>query len=283
MQHNNKLLYFAYGSNMDFMQMIGRCPDCSPLGVATLLNYKITEREFADIDYEHNECVCGVLYEISIRDLLALDRYGGFPNFYIRKVVSVNFEGKRFDAIAYQMTNKNKASKNNLKYSKHYRELCSNAAKFWQLDQNHFQKGFLSMNVKSLMKALYSDNWEQIEAHLKAGVNVNEPVHNGWTPFMWACNEYFETKMIKMFLDAGGDVNSRNELGRTPLIIAARRRSCPQTLELLVRAGCDPNAKDNNGDTALDLASKHPQARMREAVVQFLKEAQNGLHSNKSE
>lgn len=96
---------------------------------------------------------------------------------------------------------------------------------------------------------------------------------------MWACNEYFETNMIKMFLDAGGDVNSRNELG----IIAARKRSCPQTLELLIKAGCDPNAKDNNGETALDLASKHPQARMREAVIQFLKEAQNGLHSNKSE
>lgn len=100
---------------------------------------------------------------------------------------------------------------------------------------------------------------------------------------MWACNEYFETNMIKMFLDAGGDVNSRNELGRTPLIIAARRRSCPQTLELLIKAGCDPNAKDNNGDTALDLALKHPQARMREAVIQFLTEAQNGLYSNKSE
>ena len=48
---NNLFLYFAYGSNMNPSRMAKRCPGAIALGGAVLLNHRLAERLYADIDF----------------------------------------------------------------------------------------------------------------------------------------------------------------------------------------------------------------------------------------
>lgn len=100
----------------------------------------------------------------------------------------------------------------------------------------------IQIDSDNLMQALYAMDWERINAELNAGADVNAPYNqHGWTPFMWACREFYEPEAIETFLAAGGDVNSRNQYEETPFIIAAKHRSSPQTLSVLLKAGADRN------------------------------------------
>lgn len=126
-------------------------------------------------------------------------------------------------------------------------------------------------NKNTLMQALYNDDMEAVRAELANGANVNQPYNaSGWTPFMWACKEFYETDLIKLFLEAGGDVSSRNKDGETPFMIAAKRRSSPATLKLLLDSGSDINAQDNDGFTPFMNIVRHPQALMRLSILDFM-------------
>lgn len=134
-------------------------------------------------------------------------------------------------------------------------------------------------NKNVLMQALYNDDVEAVRAELANGADVNQPYNaSGWTPFMWACKEFYETDLIKLFLEAGGDVSSRNKDGETPFMIAAKRRSAPSTLELLLDAGSDINVQDNEGFTPFMNIVRHPQALMRLSILDFM--IDNGANPN---
>lgn len=135
------------------------------------------------------------------------------------------------------------------------------------------------MDINNLMQALYAMDWKRIKAELNAGADVNAPYNkHGWTPFMWACREFYEPEAIETFLAAGGDINSRNQYEETPFIIAAKHRSSPQTLSILLKAGADINAQDKFGNTAFVYVVKHPQAMMRLRVFDFM--IDNGADPN---
>lgn len=60
------------------------------------------------------------------------------------------------------------------------------------------------MDSDNLMQALYAMDWERIKAKLNTGADVNAPYNkHGWTPFMWACREFYELEAIETFLAAG--------------------------------------------------------------------------------
>mmetsp|Transcript_22564 Transcript_22564/g.28817 ORF Transcript_22564/g.28817 Transcript_22564/m.28817 type:complete len:241 (-) Transcript_22564:55-777(-) len=50
---------------------------------------------------------------------------------------------------------------------------------------------------------------------------INQPNHNGDTPFHWACVSG-NTKIVSLYLKAGAEINCRNSEGDTPLHCAAR-------------------------------------------------------------
>jgi hypothetical protein len=78
--------YFAYGSNMNPGQMIDRCPETRTLGVARLVDYRLTFPRFsstrqcasAGIEPYRGSAVWGVLYEVSKADLHILHHLEGF-------------------------------------------------------------------------------------------------------------------------------------------------------------------------------------------------------------
>ena len=79
------MLYFAYGSNLNHLQMKKRCKDSKYLKRIDLKDFKLTFRSIyraADIEPKKNYIVPGALFEISKNDEKKLDLYEDFPILY---------------------------------------------------------------------------------------------------------------------------------------------------------------------------------------------------------
>lgn len=100
------MIYFAYGSNLHLEQMLRRCPDAQPLTQAVLHGYHLVYRRgVATVEKAgKHDRVYGAVYEISKRDLKALDRYEGFPTLYYRDHLKVETRGMgHLEALTYMM------------------------------------------------------------------------------------------------------------------------------------------------------------------------------------
>mgnify|MGYP003345597873 CR=1 FL=1 len=86
-----KHLYFAYGANTNLDNMSYRCPNADVLGPAQIFGYRLVFRGCADIEMDENGEVNGVLWLISDDDLESLDQFEGFPHYYLRQRVWINY------------------------------------------------------------------------------------------------------------------------------------------------------------------------------------------------
>lgn len=70
-------LYFAYGSNMDTAAMAQRCPRSKPLGRARLMRHRfvLMDEGYASIARDGHGVVWGVLWDVALSDMRALDAY----------------------------------------------------------------------------------------------------------------------------------------------------------------------------------------------------------------
>ena len=82
-------LYFAYGSNMDAAAMARRCPGSRPLGPARLARHRfaILEAGYATVVRDSRASVHGILYDLALSDVPALDRYEDIARGLYRKVM----------------------------------------------------------------------------------------------------------------------------------------------------------------------------------------------------
>ena len=101
------MLYFAYGSNMNWDQMRERCPSSRFVGIVVLREHKLafTRRSVtrgcgvADVVAEDGAEVWGVVYEIEDLDVGRLDTSEGFEpgrkkNSYYRRECCVFLDGE---------------------------------------------------------------------------------------------------------------------------------------------------------------------------------------------
>lgn len=101
------MLYVAYGSNMNIDQMNYRCPDSKIVGTGKLRGWKLVFNIHADIvETGNNEDILPVvIWNIADDDWEELDLYEGYPTYYIRHGVSVEFDnGKEDYALVYIMS-----------------------------------------------------------------------------------------------------------------------------------------------------------------------------------
>ena len=99
------MLYFAYGSNLNHLQMKKRCKDSIYLKKINLKGFRLTFRSkfrAADIESKKNSIVPGGLFEISKNDEKKLDVYEDYPNLY--KKYYFYYYGKK--VMTYTMINK---------------------------------------------------------------------------------------------------------------------------------------------------------------------------------
>ena len=104
------MLYVAYGSNMNLEQMQFRCGKSKLLGVGKLKGWRLVFNIHADIIQTNNknDIIPIVLWDIDDDDWKMLDIYEGYPNYYIKKKVDIEFKGKNKKAIVYVMNDDKK-------------------------------------------------------------------------------------------------------------------------------------------------------------------------------
>ena len=76
--------YAAYGSNLSVEQMKVRTPDAVIVGTGILNDWRLLFRTFATIKKSRGYSVPVLVWKISQQDEKRLDRYEGYPNFYIK-------------------------------------------------------------------------------------------------------------------------------------------------------------------------------------------------------
>lgn len=104
------MLYIAYGSNMNLQQMAYRCPNSKVVGNGELHGWKLVFNVHADvIKGKKNDIVPVVVWNIADKDWRMLDRYEGYPSYYVKETVNVILDnGKKADAIVYVMADNRK-------------------------------------------------------------------------------------------------------------------------------------------------------------------------------
>ena len=109
----DRKLYIAYGSNLSVEQMDFRCPDATIVGAATLADWRLVFRTHADIEPCKGSSVPVLVWSITEADERNLDRYEGFPHYYIKRSVPVTLSetGRTVLAMVYVMAQGRKAAK----------------------------------------------------------------------------------------------------------------------------------------------------------------------------
>lgn len=102
--------YFAYGSNMDPVQMRERAPGARALGAARLGGWRLTFTRdspgwgggVGHIESDDADEVWGVLWDVTEPDLKTLDDYEGVDvGAYMRDRISVTHDGREVEAVVY--------------------------------------------------------------------------------------------------------------------------------------------------------------------------------------
>lgn len=97
-------LYFAYGLNMDIAGMAKRCPGSRPLGLARLPRHRfiVTSDGYASAIRDPRETVHGVLWDCSLGDIRALDKFEDIASgLYVKISQPVIVEGGAKRALVY--------------------------------------------------------------------------------------------------------------------------------------------------------------------------------------
>ena len=97
-------LTFAYGANMDVAAMALRCPRSKPLGVARLMRHRLAAmREgWLTVTRDASATVHGVLWDVALADVAALDRYEGVrEGLYVKMLQAVVMDTGAKRALVY--------------------------------------------------------------------------------------------------------------------------------------------------------------------------------------
>lgn len=95
--------YFSYGMNTNLGSMAMRCPKAVSLGAATLPHYAFEFKSFATVTPDMDNQVEGVLWEITDDCEKSLDRLEGYPTYYGKINVWVEYEGEMIPCMTYLM------------------------------------------------------------------------------------------------------------------------------------------------------------------------------------
>lgn len=92
----------AYGMNTNVDSMRVRAPTAAWLGKVTLPQHKLVFKYFADVEPSSTDMEV-VLWSIDTTVLQAMDHCEGYPTFYQRKQVEIEYAGQTVTAWIYYM------------------------------------------------------------------------------------------------------------------------------------------------------------------------------------
>lgn len=98
--------YIAYGSNMVQEQMAFRCPDARLIGTGYIVGARLEFYLHATVEKtgDQRNRVPVAVWEISEADEKRLDRYEGYPSYYIKETWPVHMsDGSQIEGMVYIM------------------------------------------------------------------------------------------------------------------------------------------------------------------------------------
>lgn len=131
-------LYFAYGSNMNPVQMLMRCPYSKAVARATISGYRlaINSRGVATIVRAEKSSVSGVLWKISRIEESFLDCFEGVASgAYVKRYIPVSFKGRKTKALVYVDVNSDSGVPR-----AGYLEKIIRGAEYFNLDRDYISK-----------------------------------------------------------------------------------------------------------------------------------------------
>ena len=95
-----KRYYLAYGSNLYTPQMRYRCPSARLMGTAVIENYKLMFKKsktgsYLTVEPKQGAEVPVAVWQLTTEGERSLDRYEGYPTFYYKKDIKVQYKGVR--------------------------------------------------------------------------------------------------------------------------------------------------------------------------------------------
>lgn len=155
-----KRYYIAYGSNLNVKQMKMRCPGATILGTAKLKDYELLFKgsktgSYLTIEKKEGSTVPVVIWEVTESDEKSLDRYEGYPIFYYKKEMKLQYKGIRtgkrrtVDAFVYIMNEENPIGVPSIYYMK----TCIDG-----YDTFYFDKNILINAYKKSMEMCSDEN-----------------------------------------------------------------------------------------------------------------------------
>ena len=138
--------YFAYGSNLDLLQMKRRCPSSKLISKGSLPGYHLTFNRYsrgwgggvADVIQDQGSEVWGLIFELSDTDLKRLDRYEGCykdqTSLYERWKAAIDApDGQVCDVWVYAVVEKQKF----VRPTPGYLQIIRDAAARWNFPQTY--------------------------------------------------------------------------------------------------------------------------------------------------
>ena len=97
------MFYFAYGMNTNRDSMRLRCPGAICMGAAILQDHEFRFAHHADVVPTTDSKVDGVLWLIDTEHLESLDQLEGYPWYYGRDILPVEYQGNIVMSECYRM------------------------------------------------------------------------------------------------------------------------------------------------------------------------------------
>ena len=155
-----KRYYIAYGSNLNVKHMKMRCPGSTILGTTKLKNYELLFKgsktgSYLTIEKKEGSTVPVVIWEVTESDEKSLDRYEGYPIFYYKKEMKLQYKGIRtgkrrtVNAFVYIMHEENPVGVPSIYYMK----TCIDG-----YDTFYFDKNILINAYKKSMEMCSDEN-----------------------------------------------------------------------------------------------------------------------------
>ncbi len=108
--------YFAYGSNLNLVEMKNRCKDSIYFGSIFLNDYELIFNKFLTIIPSKNNKVPIGIFKISDSDELNLDIYEEYPSLYKKELIKINFNDEIIEGLIYIMNDFYKLEKPSKSY-----------------------------------------------------------------------------------------------------------------------------------------------------------------------